>query len=136
MNPSLLFIATIAAVIAASVAYPQASSSSSSSSSNSSEDSETLGERIGDLENIGQQFFNHIPQWQFPGFPSLNPGHPRPPHGFGIGVIHRPRPTSTAAPSTASDGSADTEAATTEAAESTPTGLVCRGSQSDRSINR
>uniref|UniRef100_A0A2M3YWP0 Putative secreted protein n=1 Tax=Anopheles nuneztovari TaxID=30067 RepID=A0A2M3YWP0_9DIPT len=122
MNPSLLFIATIAAVIAASVAYPQASSSSSSSSSNSSEDSETPGERIiGDLENIGKQFFNHIPQWQFPGFPSLNPGHPRPPHGFGIGVIHRPRPTSTAAPTTASDGSADTEAATTEAAESTTT---------------
>uniref|UniRef100_A0A2M3YWH7 Putative secreted protein n=1 Tax=Anopheles nuneztovari TaxID=30067 RepID=A0A2M3YWH7_9DIPT len=113
MNPSLLFIATIAAVIAASVAYPQASSSSS----NSSEDSETLAERIGNLENIGQQFFNHIPQWQFPGFPSLNPGHPRPPHGFGIGVIHRPRPTSTAAPSTASDAPAETEADTTEAAE-------------------
>uniref|UniRef100_A0A2M3YWP5 Putative secreted protein n=1 Tax=Anopheles nuneztovari TaxID=30067 RepID=A0A2M3YWP5_9DIPT len=122
MNPSLLFIATIAAVIAASVAYPQASSSSSSSSSNSSEDSETPGERIiGDLENIGKQFFNHIPQWQYPGFPSLNPGHPRPPHGFGMGIIQRPRPTSTAAPTTASDASAETEAATTEAAESTTT---------------
>uniref|UniRef100_A0A2M3ZYG4 Putative secreted protein n=1 Tax=Anopheles triannulatus TaxID=58253 RepID=A0A2M3ZYG4_9DIPT len=128
MNPSLLFIATIATVIAVSVADPLWPNLFGGQDQ-SSDDSETPGERlIGDLENIGKNWFQPKHEWQFPGFPSLNPWHPRPTlaHGFGFGVIHRP--TSTAAPSTGTDAAttteaeAETEASTTEAAETTTTG--------------
>uniref|UniRef100_A0A2M3ZED4 Putative secreted peptide n=1 Tax=Anopheles braziliensis TaxID=58242 RepID=A0A2M3ZED4_9DIPT len=135
MNSSLIFIATIAAVIAVSAANPLfpnlfgAGHQSSSNSSKSSEDSETPGERfIGNLENIGKDWFQPKDGWQFPGFPSLNPWHPRPTHGFGIGVIHRPVSTITAASSTETDAATTTtasdatEASTMEAAESTTTG--------------